>query len=145
METETTQTEIPNQPAIQEADNRLNKSVGNLEIVKLEAKDVVCQKVNLVPKTKKDSDVKVGDIAEIVCKHPDREEIVNFTKAIHVVKKNIKEAGLWYGEDKEGNIQKGSALANVLSFYKASSLGSLVGMTLKTEANDAGFLAIKAY
>jgi len=142
MENETNQAEQP----VSQVVDRLNKPVGVLESQKLEAKEIQCQGVKVVEKFKKeDPTTKVGDIVILACKHPDKDEPMEMSKVQHIVGTSVKEVGLWYNEDKEGNIQKGSALADLLKHNKVPNLNALIGKEFETVVNNAGFLVIKAY
>ena len=60
-------------------------------------------------------------------------------------KKNLKEAALWLKKDKDGMLPYNSAVANLLRFYKCSSISMLKGKELQTTPDEAGYLVIKAY
>lgn len=141
MENETNEVNKPVSPVV----DRLNKPIGTIESQKLEAKPIQCQGVRVDEQFKKDGTTKVGDIAKLVCKHPDKDEVMEMSKVQHIVGQVVKEVGLWYNEDKEGNIQKGSALADLLKHKQVLNLNALIGKEFETVTNNAGFLVIKAY
>lgn len=143
METEKIQADL-NASVSQEADTRLNKVIGTIEQEKLEPKLVIVKKAIIQAKKNKDGKM-VGDIVILTVKHPDKEETIDISKVFFLRDKKVNEMGLWYNEDKQGNIQKGSALAYALSFYQVNSISELEGKELKTDTNDAGYLCIKAY
>lgn len=143
METEN-QAEL-NAPVSQQVDSRLDKPVGTIEIQKLKANFVDVLSVQIKPQTKKDDDKVIGEVVHVQVKHPDADNPVNLTKCVYIKNKAIKESGLWYNEDKEGNIQKGSALAQVLAKANVTKLKDLVGLKLPTEPGDSGYLCLKAY
>jgi len=58
---------------------------------------------------------------------------------------SIRITGLWYKIDADGKIQKGSALAILLGFYKSDNLKALIGKELNTSLDEKGYLCIKAY
>ncbi|KKM60206.1 hypothetical protein LCGC14_1544130 [marine sediment metagenome] len=130
-----------------ENQDKLNKPIGTKEIPKLEAKEVEVQGLRLDPKTKKDSDKIVGELLVLICKHPDREELIEFTKVKILKGENLKVLGLWYGEDEDKNIQKGSAIAELMSFVGVDSLGELTGKKVQTveQSKDVTYLCVKAY
>ena len=55
--------------------------------------------------------------------------------------------GLWYSEDTENNIQKGSAIAEFMSFMKVDKLDELTGKKVMTveQSKDIQYLCIKGY
>jgi len=142
METES-QADL-NAPVSQEADV-LDKKVGTLEVERLEAKEVTVKDISI--ETKKGSDKPVGKIVHVRCKHPDKDELIDITKVLYRKneKESVKESGLWYNEDKEENIQKGSAVAVLLNYKKVTTLKELAGKEMATEPNEAGYLCFKAY
>ena len=60
-------------------------------------------------------------------------------------KDKLKIVGLWYTLDEDENIQKGSALADVMKAYSIDSLNDAVGKKFDTVLDDDGYLCIKAY
>lgn len=128
-----------------DSQDKLKKKVGNIEVEKLAAKPVVVKEVEIKIQTKKATGEKVGELVHLHCKHPDSEDLINISKCLYLKDKKVKESGLWYSEDKEENIQKGSALAGVLTKYEVETPASLKDKTLPTEATDSGYLAIKSY
>ena len=127
-----------------ENQDRLNKPIGNVELPKLEAKEVEIQGLRLDPKNKKGTETVVGDLLVLICKHPDKDDLIEFTK---IKGDNLKVHGLWYSEDTENNIQKGSALAEFMSFMKVNVLDKLVGKKVMTveQSKDVPYLCIKGY
>lgn len=144
METEEKQADLK---ASESQEDVLNKKVGNIETVKLQPGKVVAKDVTIEIQRKKDSEVIAGKIVHVRCKHPDREELIDITKVLYRkdAKEKVKESGLWYNEDKEGNIQKGSAVAVLMNFVGKTTLRALENTELETETNDAGYLCFKAY
>lgn len=125
-------------------EDRLKKSVGSIDVERLGAKKITVLSVTIEVQKKKTGET-VGEIVHFSCKHPDKEDPIDMNKVQYLKDRKIKESGLWYNEDKDGNIQKGSALAQVLQFYKTKDLVSFVGQELDTELNESGYLSIKAY
>jgi hypothetical protein len=141
MENETNEAEQP----VSEAVDRLKKEVGTVEKAKLEAKPVQCQGVRIDEQFKKDKTTKVGDIVKFICKHPDKDENMELSQSQHIVGTTVKEVGLWYNEDEDENIQKGTALADLIKHMKVTSLNDLIGKEFETVVNNAGFLVIKGF
>lgn len=128
-------------------DDLLNKKVGTLEPEKLQAKKITVKDISIQNQTKKDSDKVVGKMVHLMCKHPDKEELLDMTRILYRKnpKASVTDTGLWYNEDKEKNIQKGSPVAILMEYFSVKLLKELEGKELETEANDAGYLGIKAY
>ena len=123
----------------------LDKPIGTKEPTKLSASAVIVKEIAIEPP-------KEGSKAKLVvlsCLHPDREEMIRLS-AINVKKVqgnniNIRKDTLWYNLDDEENIRKGSAVANLMSFYNVKTLKGFVNTTVNTEADASGYLVIKAY
>lgn len=77
-------------------------------------------------------------------KHPDKEETFQMSSVAYLEGKQVVTKGLWFNKDKEGKIQKGSALAVFLSKTDSKSVSSLVGKEVDTEL-DGNYLTFKAY
>lgn len=129
---------------MEETQAKLDKKVGTEEIQILKPAKIKVAGVKLDPKTIKGRET---EIVVLMCKHPDREETIEISK-IKLVKGNtVKTSGLWWNEDKEGLIQKGSAIAELLNFCSVESPGQLEGKELDTttESETSNYLVIKAY
>ena len=114
----------------------MNKKIGTKELPKLEAKDIEVQGV-------KDK----NKITILMCKHPDSEKVIDITKIKLLRNDKAKVVGLWASTDEDGNIQKGSALSELLNFAKVETLADLTGKTLPTieESKESSYLCIKGY
>lgn len=145
MDSETKQTELKTTEESQE--DLLDKKVGTLEPEKLKPGKIVVKDISIQQQMKKGTDKPVGKIVNFMCKHPDKEDLIKLTKVLFRKdeKESVKESGLWYNEDKENNIQKGSALAVLMSYNNVSTLKELENKELETELNEAGYLCFKAY
>jgi len=144
MEAEEKQAEI-NATANQKVDDRLDKPIGSIEQQKLEAVPVLVLDVDIKVQTKKDKVTVVGDMVHVLVKHPEKDEPIDMTKCIYLRDKKVRESGLWYNEDADGNLQKGTALCEVLNKLEISSLKELKGLRIPTEMLESGYLGIKAY
>lgn len=129
--------------------DELDKPIGTKEAPKLSAGSVIVKKVTIEP-------AKEGSKAKIVrlhCLHPEREEPIALSNImVRKVQGNnitIKKDTLWYNLDgkdgKEGDIRKGSVLANFMSFYQKSNLRAFENSSINTELDASGFLTIKGY
>jgi len=126
------------------------KGIGNKEGQKsLQAKPVVVMGKVAEPVLGKVGSLKagkeVGKKLVLICKHPDKEELIRISELIFVAGKTVKTSTMWINLDEEGNIQKGSIIANLLTKYGAANVNALEGMTLQTDLDENKFLAIKAY
>jgi len=124
-----------------ETQNELNKTIGSLEPEKKEAlkpTKVKIVKVNL-------RDTKKGQIVNCESKHPDKEENINISSVAYLRDKQIVNSGLWMTLDKQGNIQKGSALAVFLNKIGIECPKDLEGKEVDTELDENQWLCFKAY
>lgn len=119
----------------------LNKEIGTLDPEKkevLEPKKVKIVEVSL-------RDTAKGKILSCVSKHPDREEPIKISSVSYLKDKQVVTSGLWHTLDKEGKIQKGSAIAVFLNKLGAKTPAELVGKESETELDDKQWLCFKAY
>ncbi len=132
-------------PVSQEVDPRLDNNIGTIEQEKLTAVKIVVVRTEIENKSNKAGKV-VGDIVNLFCKHPDKVELIKLSQGkIEVEDGKLKEAGLWYNEDADGNLQKGSILGIVLAHYGCANLKALEKQEIETTKNSGGYLAVKAY
>ena len=122
---------------------KLKKPVGNLDPERLKASKVgiVGVEIETVEKAKADKVV-------FTVEHPDSDKPLKISSAKILTgkkKDKLKSTGLWYNVDKEDNIQKGSALAEVMSFIGISTLDEARGKEVELVEDDDGYLTIKAY
>lgn len=130
-----------------ENQDKLNKPVGDKDIPRLEPKEVEIQGLRLDPKTKKGSDKVVGDLLVLICKHPDRDELLEISKVKILKGDNLRVISLWYSEDSDGNVQKGSGIAEFMKFFGVQKLIELEGKKVMTieQSKEESYLCIKAY
>ena len=127
-----------------------SKGIGNKEGPKsLQAKPVVVQgKIaeQVMGKVgSKNAGKEVGRKLSLICKHPDKDEPIKISSLVFIVGKTIKTSTMWINLDEDGNIQKGSIIANLLEKYQVPNVNALEGKTLQTELDENKFLAIKSY
>jgi len=125
-------------------DDRMSKYVGTLEPKKLQPVKVKVVSAKIEVQKKKSGEV-IGDILNLYCKHPENEELIKISKVKFEKDGKLKESGLWYNEDSEKNIMKGSALAILLGHYGCANVSAIEVLELDTVANEQGYLIIKAY
>ncbi len=125
-----------------EEQEKLDKEIGDKEIQKLKPAKVKIENVEIktVGEGKKSADKVVA-----YCKHPDQEETIRISSVSYKKGKEIKTTGLWYKEDDEKKLQKGSALTLFLELAEAKTIRELIGKEVETEEDDRGYLCFKAY
>jgi len=122
-----------------ESQEELEKGIGNIEPEILKPAKVKIVKVELK---------EIKKMKKLVCsvKHPNREETIDISRVKYIGKGDkVSTVGLWYMEDSEGNIQKGTALAEFLIFNVAKNIKQLEGKEIETIAEDSGYLCFKSY
>jgi len=121
-------------------DEKLNKEIGTKEMEALQPKKVKVESVSI--DIVKDRNLeKVG----CLCSHPDKEDPITISSVEYKKGKNLKTSGLWYKEDEDGNIQKGSALAVLLESADAKCIKDLEQKEIETVLDEKGYLCFKAY
>lgn len=116
------------------------KPIGTKEVKKLEAKDVTVVHAEIQEKGEKKTKILVLQV-----KHPDQEDLLELSKIQLIDGKIIKTLGLWVSLDEDDNIQKNSALAKLMNYYKMSSLIELKDKVLHTTFDEKNYLVVKGY
>ncbi len=125
-------------------EDKLKIGIGNIEPERLEAKEVTIQKVEVkMMQNKEGKDI--GEKVICYCSHPDSDEPIEISSVKYERDNKIRISGLWFQLDKEGLIQKGSALALFLSFVGAGNLEDLENKKVKTSTDENGYLIFKGY
>lgn len=125
-----------------EEQEKLEKGIGTKELETLKPKTVKILHVAIVA---------VGEGTnlneKVVCtvKHPDKEETINISAVKTIKGKNVKTSGLWFKEDEDGLIQKGTSLTIFLEFLGIKKPIELEGKDVPTVLDDKGYLCFKAY
>lgn len=131
-----------------------NKKVGNIEPKKntLEAKEVEIiaiqeQTEKPIKEGQEKADKMKKPLVNVMCKHPDKDELIKISKIKVEDNNKIFARSLWVVEDEEGNIQKGSAIDEFLIFMDKDCFADCYNMKIKTivESEDSPFLCLKAY
>jgi len=124
-----------------EIQNELELEIGNIEIERqtLKPTKVMIVKVEIVDVEKAKSK-KVN----VEVKHPEKEETITLSSVAYLDGKQVVNKGLWFNKDKEGNIQKGSALSVFLNRMNVKNLKELEGKEAETDL-DGKYLCFKAY
>ena len=131
-------------------DDIFSKQIGNKEGQKsLLAKPVVVQGKQAEPVlgkvNTKNAGKEVGKKLVLICKHPDKEEVIKISTLVFITGKSVKSSTMWINTDEDGNIQKGSIIAILLGKYGLKTINEIDGKTLDTELDENKFLAIKGY
>jgi len=123
-----------------ETQDLLNKKIGNKEVETLKP-----EKVKLVGVKVVEVGDKKNEKVAVSIKHSQRDELIDISSVTYIVKGKVKSSGLWYNEDEDGNIRKGSALAVFLANAGVETLGQLAGKEYETTLDEKGYLTFKAY
>ena len=117
-----------------------NTEIGTKETKKLEPEEVKIVKVEV-------ETIEKANSPKVVCfvKHPQGEREISISSAKMERKGKLEVGGLWFNQDEEGKIKKGSLLANFLSFMGAKVVKELEGKTCKTVEDESGYLVFKGY
>ncbi len=120
----------------------LNTKVGNKEIPKLEAKEIEVHGVKVEEKGEKNFEILI-----LMCKHPDKDELIDMSKIKIIDGDKTKVLTSWVKKDEDGNIQKGSAIDKILKLAKVDMASELTGKVLPTtyQAEDGSYLCLKGY
>lgn len=126
--------------------NHLDKKVGNIEKPKLEAKPVTITGIQVQEKTKDDKPMKVP-LVNLLVKHPDRDDAIKISKIQSLMKSRVVTRAFWLVYDKEENIQKDSAVADLMNYLKVETLKEAEGKTIDTsfESEDSSILCVKIF
>ncbi len=139
----------------EEAPSMLNKQVGNIEP---ESKKLLPAQITIVgikEETEKPDGSKYKlPLIKFLCKHPDKPEPIQISKVKVLVGEIDSDEGqkavtktTWAVMDKEENIQKGSAVDDVLKFFEANCLADVEAKTCHTivESKESSFLCLKLF
>ena len=132
-----------------ETQNQIDYSkigVGTKETSKLKPAKVKILGVEIQTKTKEGKIMK-SPLANILVKHPDREEQVKLSKIKYEKNGKLEVVTLWVNLDEEGKFQKSSALAELLRITQSLTIEELTGKEVETieQSKEDTYLCIKAY
>ena len=129
-----------------ETQDILKAKIGTKETVKLKPAKAIIQSVEIQKETKDGKKMK-SPLINILCKHPDQEEPIKISKIKCEKNGKLEAASLWVNIDDDNNIQKSSALAELLRFAKVESVEGLKGkeVELIEQSKEDSWLCIKAY
>ena len=123
----------------------LNKPIGSRELPKLEAKEIEVQGVRVDEKDTRGN--KKAQLLVLICKHPDKDDVIEMTKIKVLKDEKARVIGLWVQMDADDNIQKDSAIHKLLGIAGVDIIGELTGKKLPTvkQSDDSAYLCIKGY
>lgn len=119
------------------------------EELKIGIGTIESEKTILPPKKVKIVGANVEDTAKakkvvFLVKHLDKEEPIKISSVAHIVQDKVKITGTWLNLDKEGKLQKGSALVIFLQRIGASTVEDAIGKEVETK-RDGDYLCFQAY
>lgn len=122
-----------------ETQEELTKPIGNIEPERTLLKPAKVKIVNVfIEDTSKAKKV----VFEV--KHPDKEETIKISQVAYLRDKTVKNTGTWYNLDKEGNLQKGSALVILLESIGAETIIASKDKEVDTIL-EGDYLSFKVY
>ncbi len=132
----------------EESPSVLNKPIGNIEKESNTLAPSLITIVGVQEENKKSdgSDHKVP-LIKFLCKHPDKVEPIQISKIKLINEEKVITKTTWAPVDKEGNIQMGSAVDDVLNFFEVKFLAEVEGKECHTvvESKDSSFLCLKLF
>lgn len=78
------------------------------------------------------------------CKHPDKPDTIRISSVAFLESKQVKVSGTWLNLDKEGKIQKGSALYTLLIKLNVKTIEETIAKDIDTDIEN-NYLCFKAY
>lgn len=132
----------------EESPSVLDKTVGNIE---RESNKLAPSQVTIVgikENTEKSDGTKHKvPLIQFLCKHPDKPEPIAISKIKVIDEENVLTKTTWAPTDKDGNIQMGSAIDDVLNFFEVKSLTEIKDKKCHTvvESKDSSFLCLKLF
>ena len=123
-----------------ENQEELNIGIGTKEPETLEPATVKIVEVRVEVVGKKNSKKVICD-----CKHPAQDNTIQIGAVKYEVKGKLDAVGLWVNKDKDGLLQKGSALVYFLNSVGAKVIAELKDKEVMTVKDEKGYLCFKAY
>jgi len=131
-----------------EAQNILNKKVGNAEQPKNTVSPAIVRIGSVIVKDKdKEGKVMKTPLLQFMVKHPEKDELIVISKVKYIDGDKAVSKGFWIQLDNEGNFFKGSAVDIVLKKLGCSTLEETYGKDIDTvtESKDSPYLCLKGY
>jgi hypothetical protein len=132
-----------------ETQDVLKLGIGTKEMMTLKPAKVKIVSVEIKKKTKDDKEMKIP-LVLIKCKHPDKDELVDFTKVKVEKSGKLEVVTTWLQTDEEDGkvkIQKNSAIARLMKHCNTETLEGLYNKEVDTieQSSEDHYLCIKAY
>jgi len=119
----------------------LNKPIGTRESVKLKPAELTIKEVTVEPVPGE------KELKKVVCHclHPAKpNETIKISSVRWIITDKVKTMGLWLQVDEDGNIQKDSALAALLTKLDSKTLKELEGKKCNSDL-DGKYLVFKLF
>lgn len=129
-----------------EIQNLLKTKIGTIETKKLKPAKVKILGVEFQDK-KKDGTIMKSALANILVKHPDKEEHIKISKIKCIRNEKIEIITLWVNLDENKQLEKSSAISDLLRFLNIESLEQIVGKEIEAieQSKEDTYLCLKAY
>jgi hypothetical protein len=129
-----------------EAQDIMKTKIGTKETSKLKPSRVRILGVEIQTKTK-DGSVMKTPLANILIKHPDREEQVKVSKIKCERNGKLEIVSLWCQLDEDKQFQKSSGVSELLRFLKIETLNDLTGKEIEAveQSKEDTYLCLKVY
>jgi len=132
-----------------ETQELMNLGIGTKERSKLKPAKVKIVNVTIKSETNEGKAMKTS-LAELNCKHPDKEELIQITKIKVERNGKLEVVSTWIQtEDEEGTkkIVKSSALALLMTYLKVNTLEELYNKEIDAveQSKEDSYLCLKAY
>ena len=131
-----------------ESPSVLNKTVGNIEAESSKLAPAQVTIVGVKEETEKsDGSKHKVPLIKFLCKHPEKDEPIAISKIKLIQDEKVITRTTWAPLDKEENIQKGSAIDDVIKFFEVATLADVEGKKVHTvvESKDSSFLCLKLF
>jgi len=124
----------------------LDKEIGTQEKQMLKPSKVKVVSVRIKDKTNEGKEMKTP-LLELRCKHPDNEELIDFTKVKLERNGQLIVASTWISLDDDKKIQKSSTIASLLNFLNIKTIKELYNKEIDTieQSKENKYLCLKAY
>ena len=122
-----------------ESQAELKIGIGNIEPEKVSLKPMKVKIVSVAIEDTKKARKVVFEVS-----HPEAKETIHLSSVAYLFDRMVKVTGTWLNLDKEGKLQKGSALVILLQKLGVKTIEESIGKECDTEL-DKGYLVFKVY
>lgn len=129
-------------------ENILEAKSGDNEVPKNTVEPAKVLIASVTIKTKdKNGKTMTTPLAEVHCKHPDKDDIIKITKIKYLEGDKAVVRGFWVQTDDDGKFYKGSTIDLLLKKLGVETLADTYGKEIDTveESKDSPYLCLKAY